>query len=138
MPTLTLRGSSVRKAFAAFCAATRRLGLTSVARMLPETSMARMMVSWVIGRLTTANGRDAANSMAVMASRNNTGGMWRRMLWLVPRASLTMDRLAYRKASFFLRRSNHRYSSTSRGTASSSHRNCGHRKVMGDVTRVSP
>ena len=70
--------------------------------------MARMMVSWVMGRLTTANGRDAANSMAAIASRNSTGGMWRRTLWLVPIASLTMDRLAYRSASFFLRRSNQR------------------------------
>ena len=108
MPTLTERGSSVRKALAAFCEATSRFGLTSVARMLPETSIARMMVSCVDGSVITANGRDAANSIAAMASRNSTGGMCRRQPMPVPIASLTMDRLAYRSVSFFLRLSSHR------------------------------
>ncbi len=94
IPTRTLRGSSARNALAAFCDATRRLGLTSVARMLPDTSMARMMVSWVDGRVITANGRDAATSIAVMASRNRIGGTWRRKFRLVPIASFTIDRLA--------------------------------------------
>ena len=79
---------------AAFCAATRRFGLTSVARMLPDTSIARMMVSWVDGKVMTANGREAATNMAATASRNNTGGTWRRQLMLLPMASFTMDRLA--------------------------------------------
>ena len=53
----TLEGWSATKAFAAACAAAIRLGCTSVARMLPETSMARMMVWCWDGKVTTAAGR---------------------------------------------------------------------------------
>ena len=91
MPTFTWRGSSCRKALAAFCAATSRLGCTSVARMLPETSMARMMVCWFDGSVTTATGRAAASSSAAIDSRNRMGGMCRRTCWPVPIASFTMD-----------------------------------------------
>ena len=94
MPTFTCRGSSLRKALAAFCEATRRLGCTSVARMLPETSMARMMVCWVEGSVTVATGRAAASSMAANASSSSRGGMWRRHPVVRPMASRTMDRLA--------------------------------------------
>ena len=72
---------------AASCAATSRLGWTSVARMLPDTSIARMMVCWFDGSMTTAIGRAAASSMAARASRNSSGGMWRRTLWPAPMAS---------------------------------------------------
>ena len=44
----------------ASCAATMRLGLTSVARMLPETSIARITVSCCDGSVTTAVGRAIA------------------------------------------------------------------------------
>ena len=91
MPTFTWRGNSARNALAAACAASSRLGLTSVARMLPETSMARMMVCWFDGSVTTACGRAAASSIAASASRNSAGGMWRRIDWPGPIASLTMD-----------------------------------------------
>ncbi len=91
MPTFTWRGSSARNDLAAFCAATRRLGCTSVARMLPDTSMARMMVCWFEGRVTTATGRAAASSMAARASRNRNGGICRRIVWPAPMASFTMD-----------------------------------------------
>ena len=94
MPTRTWRGSSARKALAAACDATRRLGLTSVARMLPDTSIARMMVSCCEGSVTTAIGRDAASSIAARASRNSAGGTWRRNPGPLPIASLTSDRLA--------------------------------------------
>ncbi len=60
MPTFTWRGRSAMNALAAFCAATSRFGCTSVARMLPETSIARMMVCWLEGSVTTATGRAAA------------------------------------------------------------------------------
>ena len=79
---------------AAFCEATSRLGCTSVARMLPETSMARMMVCWVEGSVMTATGRAAASSIAASASSSNTGGMWRRQPCVRPMASRTMERLA--------------------------------------------
>ena len=80
MPTFTLRGSSAINALAAFCAATIRLGCTSVARMLPETSIASMMVCWDDGRVMTAIGRDADTSITAKASRNKAGGMWRRIV----------------------------------------------------------
>ena len=76
---------------AAFWAATSRLGWTSVARMLPETSIASMTVCWVEGRVITAIGREAETSIAAMASRNSAGGIWRRTLWAGPMASLTID-----------------------------------------------
>ena len=79
---------------AAFCDATSRLGSTSVARMLPDTSIAKMMVSFCEGSVTTAKGRDDATSMAANDSRNSKGGMCRRTLWFAPIASRTMDRLA--------------------------------------------
>ena len=130
IPTLTLRGSSAKNALAASCDAARRLGLTSVARMLPDTSMASMMVCWSDGKVTTANGREEATSMAVNDSKNSTGGTWRLKVWPLPMASRTMDRLAYCRAFFFLRRSSHTYSSTSSGKTSNNHRNWGHKNVM--------
>ena len=132
MPTFTCRGSCSRKALAAFCAATRRLGCTSVARMLPDTSMASMMVSCVIGRLTTAKGRAAASSSRVMASNSSSGGICRRSVRPGPMASLMMDRLAKRSASFLRRRSSQKYKATNRGTASSSHSRSGQKNVMGN------
>ena len=42
-----------------------RFGLTSVARMLPETSIARMTVSCCDGSVTTAAGRAIATSISV-------------------------------------------------------------------------
>ena len=93
-PTFTVRGSSLRKLLAAFCAAASRLGCTSAARMLPDTSMARMMVCWLDGSITTASGRAAAITSVAMASRNSRGGIWRRTLCPTPTASRTMDRLA--------------------------------------------
>ena len=93
-PTRTVRGKSARNALAAFCEATSRLGSTSVARMLPDTSMASMMVSFCDGRVTTAKGRAAASSMAASDIKNSSGGICRRTLCPLPMASRTMDRLA--------------------------------------------
>jgi hypothetical protein len=42
---------------AASWAATRRVGCTSAARMLPETSIARTIVSWAEGSVISAAGR---------------------------------------------------------------------------------
>ena len=60
MPIRVVIGWSAMNALAAFCAATSRLGSTSVARMLPETSMARITVSCCEGSVTTAVGRATA------------------------------------------------------------------------------
>ncbi|MCY1383624.1 hypothetical protein D9M69_717690 [compost metagenome] len=107
MPTRTWRGSSARKALAAFCEATSRFGSTSVARMLPETSIARMMVCCCEGSSTTAMGRADASSMAAKASSSNSGGTWRRQPGPWPMASRTMDRLANRSAARLRRCSSH-------------------------------
>ena len=66
---LTFRGRSATNAFAASCAATRRFGWTSAARMLPETSIARTIVSCADGRVISAAGRDDANSSAARARK---------------------------------------------------------------------
>ena len=120
---------------AAFCAATSRLGCTSVARMLPDTSMARMMVCWLEGRVTTATGRAAASSMAAMASRNSTGGMWRRIVWPAPMASLHDGQRGIAQRHLLLAAQQPaRTGSTSSGRASSSQRNCGPEEVHGRVS----
>ncbi len=94
MPTFTWRGRSLMKLLAASCAATSRLGSTSAARMLPDTSIARMMVCWFEGSSTTAIGLAAATSIAAMASRKRSGGICRLTLWPAPMASRTIERLA--------------------------------------------
>src|SRR5438309_1817917 len=57
MPMRVVPGMSLRKARAAACAAASRVGFTSSARMLPETSIARITVSCCEGNVTTAAGR---------------------------------------------------------------------------------
>ena len=91
---LTLRGRSATKVLAASWAATSRFGCTSAARMLPETSIARTIVSWAEGRVISAAGRDEANSSALIASSRSTGGTWRRQAPPRPIASRTRPRLA--------------------------------------------
>ena len=94
MPTFTVRGNSFRKPLAAFCAATSRLGCTSAARMLPDTSIARMMVCWLEGSITTAIGRAAATSSAAMPAGTGKAGCGAARVWPAPIASRTIDRLA--------------------------------------------
>ena len=94
MPMRVVRGWSCTNALAAFCAAVMRSGSTSFARMLPETSIDRMMVSCCEGSRTTAAGRATAAIMMTSATRKSSGGTWRRKRWPVPIASLTMVRLA--------------------------------------------
>jgi hypothetical protein len=87
-------GCSATNARAASWAAAIRLGFTSVARMLPETSIDRMIVSCCDGSMTTAAGRAMAMIISVNAARNKTGGIWRRIRWPTPSASFITDRLA--------------------------------------------
>jgi hypothetical protein len=94
MPTRVLRGCSLMNVFAATCAAVMRSGSTSFARMLPETSRERMMVSCCEGRRTTAAGRATAAIITISATRKSSGGTWRRRRCAAPMASLTMVRLA--------------------------------------------
>ncbi len=72
-PMRVVFGWSATNARAASCAATIRLGFTSVARMLPETSIARITVSCADGSVTTAAGRAIATSIRISAARNRSG-----------------------------------------------------------------
>ena len=74
-PMRTFEGCSATKALAAACAAEIRLGCTSMARMLPETSMARMMVWCWDGKVMTAAGRAIARIITVSAIRKSKAGM---------------------------------------------------------------
>ena len=124
--TLTDLGKSFKKALAASCAATNRLGLTSVTRMLKDTSIAKTIVLCVAGRAITANGREAASRAAAMASRNSSGGRcWRQRA--PPRPSvLSPLRPAKWGESFFLRCNILAYAATRSGNTNNSHSHCGH------------
>ena len=84
-------GRSRRNVFAASCAAARRVGLTSVTRMLSDTSIASMIEDLAHGSVTDATGRAAANSSTEQAIKSNAGGTCRRH-WRLD-ASRTTSRL---------------------------------------------
>src|SRR5262249_24581547 len=81
MPIFTSGGCCMTNALAASRAASMRLGSTSVARMLSETSMHRMIVRCSDGRGIVALGRAIAPMSAVIANRNTSGGAWGRERW---------------------------------------------------------
>ena len=68
------------KSFAAACAAASRLGSTSPARMLSDTSMVRMIVRCCEGSVISAVGRAAASAAMASAVKKSTGGMCLRQL----------------------------------------------------------
>ena len=130
--TLTLRGSSATKALAASCAATSRFGWTSAARMLPETSIARTIVSCADGRVISAAGRDEREQQRASASSSSAGGTWRRQALRLPIASLAPGR-GWRSAGVvFLRRvhQDRRRARPAPAAASIAHSMSGQRKVI--------
>ena len=50
----------------------------SVEHMLPETSIARTIVDWLLGTLSTTMGRARAIARAATAATTRTNGTWRR------------------------------------------------------------
>ena len=76
--------------------------------MLPETSMARMMVRSASGSVIVAVGRAVATSSAATASSISSGGTWRRQPGPLPSASLATLTLATRTVLLRLRASSHR------------------------------
>ena len=94
MPIRVDRGASVMNFLAASCAATMRVGCTSVARIDPDTSIARITVSCADGSVITAAGRAVARINATSASANSSGGRCRRMRPPGPIAPFTSARLA--------------------------------------------
>jgi hypothetical protein len=79
-PTSMSLGRSRRNSLAASCAAASRVGLTSVTRMLSDTSMASMIDDRAQGSGTRATGRAAASSNMEQASSTSAGGTCRRQL----------------------------------------------------------
>ncbi len=135
MPTSMFWGNSCRNVLAASCAATMRVGLTSFTRMLSDTSIASMIVEVDHGSVTRAVGRARLNSKTDSANQKSAGGMcrrhWRPKAW---RATLT---LLTRSAGLPRRRSSHRYSAGSKGSASINHRFWGQRKLIYDGRRIT-
>jgi hypothetical protein len=68
-PTLIPAGSWSTKSDAAFWAAARRDGATSVASIEPETSSVRMIVASSRGTATVIDGRASARTSAPIATR---------------------------------------------------------------------
>ena len=66
------------KVAAAASAALSRLGGTSAEHMLPDTSIARMMLVWFVGTLAISTGRAAPSASAPTARTNSANGRCRR------------------------------------------------------------
>ena len=105
-PTSICVGKSFKNSLAASCAATRRVGLTSLTRMLSDTSMVSKMVERAQGRGIDATGRAAASRSNAQASHNSAGGRCRRQLRPCAAACTTL-KLLKRSASLPRRRSSH-------------------------------
>jgi hypothetical protein len=93
MPMRAFGGRSSTNDFAAICAAVMRFGSTSVAPMLSDTSMARMIVCCCDGSVTRAVGRASAVIIATSDTSRMAGGRWRRTRSPGPIAALTRSRL---------------------------------------------
>ena len=63
---------------AAASAAWRRLGGMSEEHMLPDTSIDRMIVVWLVGTLAMTTGRARATMRPARARANRANGRWRR------------------------------------------------------------
>ena len=88
--------------------------------------MAKMMVRSAKGKVTVAMGLAVASKSAASASSISPGGTWRRQ-WLTPwAASLAMAMLDSTTVLLRLRRSSHRYKSTSSGSSARHQRSVGH------------
>ena len=77
-PIFTLFGTFSANASIACCAAPRRVGFTSEARIEPETSTSRTTVACFDVTETVARGRASAAVAAASASRNSASGTQRR------------------------------------------------------------
>ena len=71
----------------------------SVEHMLPDTSIARMIVAWFAGTLSTTTGRPSAITRAARPDANSANGRWRRSREAPGIAARISDRLEYRAAA---------------------------------------
>ena len=83
----------VTNATAASSAASSRVGSMSVEHMLPDTSIARMIVVWLAGTLSTTTGRPSAITSAATPAANSANGRCRRRRDAPGRAARISDRL---------------------------------------------
>ena len=74
MPIFTARGRSLTNSLAATCAAVMRVGLTSSARMLPDTSIAMMSVPRWLAKVMVAAGLASATISTAIARKKSVGG----------------------------------------------------------------
>ena len=65
----------------------------SVEHMLPDTSIARMIVAWLAGTLSTTTGRPSATTSAATPAANRANGRWRRRREAPGIAARISDRL---------------------------------------------
>ena len=70
----------------------------SLKRMLPETSMVKIIVVWLVGTLMTETGRASASTRLANAATNNANGKCRRNRDWCGNAARMMDRLENRTA----------------------------------------
>ncbi len=78
---------------AASSAAWMRVGSMSVEHMEPDTSIARMIVAWFAGTLSTTTGRPRASTSAATAEANRANGRCRRRREAPGIAARTSDTL---------------------------------------------
>ena len=90
---LRARGLASTKATAACWAASSRVGSMSVEHMLPDTSIARTIVDWLLGTRGRRSGRATATASAATAAATRTNGTWRRQRRLDGPAARMSDRL---------------------------------------------
>ena len=91
-PIFTPFGTRSANAPIACCAAPSRVGLTSAARIEPETSTSSTTVARFAGTETDAFGRASAVDAAASASRNNASGAQRRHDLRVPATDASRSR----------------------------------------------
>ena len=93
MPICVVEPCRWMKDDAASSAACKRVGWMSVEHMLPETSMARMIVVWPAGTLTIVTGRERATARLASPTTNRANGRCRRRREEPGCAVRTSDRL---------------------------------------------
>jgi hypothetical protein len=124
------RGCCRTNSAAASCEAVIRSGATSAARMLPDTSMARMMVLWCEGRVTRPPAAPSPRWRRSIPAGGEGAECGAGIPGRRPAASRTSERLAKRTAVFRFRPSRCRYSQTRREQERRSQSIQGQKKVM--------
>ena len=129
-PTRTESGTFVRNRFAAFSAAARRVGATSVAAIEPLVSLASMIDAVSIGTATVRAGRAAAMIRTASATANASIGTCRRQRGRRGDTDALSAGDANAAAALTRPRCWLKYHLISNGIANSAIRNAGSRKLM--------